>query len=167
MIETSRPYSLKQALEFTGLTSQTLRHWREALPPLRGRKAHRSGFSARDLLAITVVKTWVDELGGQVGYLREHAAGLFTLCAEEPWPLLEQSLLVHDLGTHHWNLVGLGEPLVWDQGAIVLPVGTLAARLREQLIGEDQAPQKALDFPLMSVDGTVSVARGGRRGRVR
>lgn len=166
MTDTLRPYSLKQALEFTGLTSQALRHWREVLPPLQGRKAHRSGFSARDLLAILVVKAWVDEFGGQVRHLSDHADGLFTLCAEEPWPRMEQSLLVYDLSTHCWHLVSVGEPLLWEKGAIILPIGILAAHLREQLIGEDQVPQKALDFPLMSVDGSASVARGRHRGRV-
>lgn len=164
MTDTSRPYSLKQALEFTGLSSQTLRHWREVLPPLQGRKAHRSGFSARDLLAILVVKSWIDEVGGQVSHIHDYAKGLFDLCGKEAWPKLEQSLLVHDLRTKDWRLAGLGEPLQWAQGALILPVGALAAQLRQQLTGEDPTRQHALDFPLMSVKGAVSES-GGRRVR--
>src|SRR5690606_14550279 len=107
-----------------------------------------------------------DEFGGQVRHLSVHADGLFTRCAEEPWPRMEQTLLVEDFSTHCWHVGSVGEPLLWEKGAIILPIGILAARLGEQLIGEDQVPQKALDFPLMSVDGSASVARGRHRGRV-
>lgn len=134
---------------------------------MRGRKAHRSGFSARDLLAVAVVKSWVEELGGQVSYLRDHAEELFMLCGQESWPRLEQSLLIHDLKTHQWNLIALGDPVMWDHGAIVLPIGRLASQLREQLVGENRPSQKALDFPLMSIDVSNPVEARGQRGRVR
>ena len=151
MPDTPRPYSLKQALEFTELASQTMRHWREVLPPLQGRKAHGAGFSARDLLAILVVKTWVGEIGGQVRFLTQSADSLFALCSDEPWPKLEQSFLAYSLESKAWSLVGLEGKLVWDNGVILLPVYKLATRLREQLTGEVNSPQQALSFPLMSV----------------
>ena len=164
MPDTPKPYSLKQALEFTEIGSQTMRHWRDVLPPLQGRRAHGSGFSARDLLAILVVKIWVNELGGQVGSLKQSANSLFAICAEESWPKFEQSLLVYRVDSKSWCLADLDARIAWESGAILLPIHRLAAQLREQLTGEVNNPQQALNFPLMSVKSDArSVAKAKPR----
>lgn len=164
MKSSQRPYTLQQALHFTQLSSQALRHWRKVLPPLKGRSAHHPCFSAGDLLAMRVISVWVNVLGGKVGHLADNASSLFRLCGEEPWPRIEQSLLVFDVESSRWTLLPTGSISRWPSTAVVLPIGEIARDLRAQLIGErEESPQQKLEFPMMDVaPGAGSPRRAGR-----
>lgn len=156
MTKRERPYTLQFALEATGISSQTLRHWRKVLPPLRGRSAHRPCFSAGDLLALRVLDAWVNGLGCKVSRLQVSSSALFALCTEEAWSRIEQSLLAHDLATDTWELIADGTPMRWSNGVVVLPIGMLAAELSERLIGNPSSPQTSLEFPLMQITAGAS-----------
>lgn len=145
------PYTLQFALEATGISSQTMRHWRDILPPLKGRSAHRPCFSAGDLLALRVLDLWVHGVGGKIGRLASSAGALFALCSEEVWPRIEKSYLAFDLATDSWGLVEYGTPMCWHDGVLVFPIGRLASDLSVRLIGNREVKQKSLEFPLMPV----------------
>lgn len=160
MTSRERPYTLQIALELTGVSPQGMRHWRRVLPPLQGRAAHKECFSAGDLLALKVIQAWLTSTGGLIGHLQSAAAGLFSLCADESWPRIEQSMLAFDLDTASWELVVPGGPLRWPQGAVILPIGQLARELNEQLIGRrGEGAQKTLGFPPMPVTSEAGTAR--------
>lgn len=160
MAAREHPYTLQFAMDSTGLSSQTLRHWRGVLSPLKGRSAHQPCFSAGDLLALKVLQAWVMGTGGRISQLETTAAGLFALCAEEPWPRIEQSLLAYDLEAGTWELVAEGAPIRWPNGMVLLPIGRLARDLSDRLIGNRGASiQKPLEFPLMRVSSDTAPAR--------
>lgn len=160
MAAREHPYTLQFAFEVTGLSSQAMRHWRGVLPPLKGRSAHHPCFSAGDLLALKVLQSWVEGTGGRIGRLEDSAEELFTLCVEESWPRIEQSFLVHDLETRHWELIAESTAVRWPNGAVLLPIGRLARELSAQLFGS-RGPglQKPLEFPLMGVSGDAPSKR--------
>lgn len=169
MAPRAHPYTLQFAMDATGLSSQAMRHWRGVLAPLKGRSAHHPCFSAGDLLALKVLQAWVDGTGGKIGRLEDSATALFSLCAEESWPRIEQSLLVHELETGRWELVAESAALRWPGGAVVLPIGRLARELSLQLFGS-RGPglQKPLGFPLMGVSRSTSSKRqASAKGRAR
>lgn len=145
------PYSPQLALDVTGITPQTLRHWRAVLPPLKGRLGRKPCYSAGDLLALKVLDTWAHGLDAKVSRLESSSASLFALCADEPWARIEQSLVLLDLETEAWRLVGVNLNTRCPRGAIVLPIGDYARDLSDRLIGGRRTTQKALDFPLMQV----------------
>lgn len=163
MNERDRPYSRQLTLDVTGITIQTLRHWRQVLPPLKGRRGRTPCYSAGDLLALKVLDAWAHGLGAKVSRLASSASSLFALCAEEPWARIEQSLVLLDLETDVWALVSLEVDTRCPRGAIVLPIGEYARELSERLIGGRRTTQKALEFPLMQVaeQGTRGAAKRG------
>lgn len=151
MNDRDRPYSRQLTLDVTGITPQTLRHWRAVLPPLKGRRGRKPCYSAGDLLALKVLDAWAHGLGAKVSRLESSATSLFALCAEEPWARIEQSLVLLDLQTDAWSLVAPDVVTRCPRGAIVLPIGEYARELSDRLIGDRRTTQKALDFPLMQV----------------
>lgn len=168
MAAREHPYTLQFAMDVTGLSSQTLRHWREVLPPLQGRSAHQPCFSAGDLLALKVLQAWVLGTGGRIGQHETTAAGLFSLCMDESWSRIEQSLLAYDFDAGKWELVADGSPICWPSGAVLLPIGRMASDLSEQLIGSRVSTvQKPLGFPLMEVSSDSTPPRSkSAKGRV-
>jgi len=159
-----QPYKLRFALEATGLSSQTLRHWREVLPPLRHRVAHHPAFSAGDLLAMKVLHLWSRRWDAKISHMECASTGLFELCEAEPWARIEQSLLALDFAHDTWELTGESAHVRWPEGALLLPIGRLARELREHLMGNRTSLQ--MDIPLMGVVGKNaerSVESGGGR----
>lgn len=154
------PYTLQFAMNVTGLTSQAMRHWRSVLPPLKGRSAHQPCFSAGDLLTLKVLQAWVHGTGGRIGQLEATVARLFSLCAEESWSRIEQSMIAYDLESQAWELVPANASIRWASGAVLLPIGRLAHELSDQLIGNRATGgQRPLEFPLMGVPGEAAQAR--------
>ena len=158
MAQRDRPYKLRLAMDVTGLSSQTVRHWRQVIPSLKDR-GDRPRFSAGDLLAMRVLDFWAHKLGARISAIADVSTALFDLCATESWNQIEHSLLVFDLAQSRWLLVSDGDPINWKQGAVVLPIGKLAMELSERLIGP-RAP-KQLDMPMVGV--VQARATGGQR----
>jgi hypothetical protein len=111
-----------------------------------------------------VISAWVTILGGKVGHLADDASSLFRLCSEEPWPWIEQSLLVFDAEARRWSLLQKGSASRWPSSGVLLPIGEIARDLRAQLIGErEESPQRALEFPMMDVTHRAAVSRQGSK----
>jgi hypothetical protein len=77
--------------EVLGLSPDTFRHWKHALPPLGGRNGYTPCFSPGDLLAMALIRTLTEDLGIRVGKLDELSTQLFEQCSE-PWAILERSI---------------------------------------------------------------------------
>jgi hypothetical protein len=74
-------YTPGQAQETLYLSPATFRHWKTALPPLRGRIGYSPCFTPGDLLAMAVVKMLTEDIGIRVGNLRGIADALFGQCS--------------------------------------------------------------------------------------
>jgi len=145
-------YLPAQAKEALGISEETFRHWRRALPPLNGKRGYGPCFTPGDLLALKVVAQ-LHALGVQVRHLTAHAEALFRSCSQGAWFALNEKAIVFD-GTSI-ALVNALDDRKWALRArMVVPLRPLIAELRESLSDEEGRPtQSDIVFPPMGVSG--------------
>jgi len=68
-------YTPGQLRDAVGIGQETYRHWKKALAPLRRDAGHSPCFTAGDLLAAAIVKTFVANYGMRVSALSALAGG--------------------------------------------------------------------------------------------
>ena len=136
-----------QLRDAAGLTQETYRHWKKALPPLYREAGHSPCFTAGDLLATAIVRLVVLDFGIRVGALAGLADALFYGCNERSWPALERSVLLIDLAREAIQLKPESSTLVFDDPAIVVPLRQIIDRLRRALLAGDDDGQEVLRFP--------------------
>jgi len=143
-------YLPAQAKEALGITEETFRHWRRALPPLKGKRGYAPCFSPGDLLALKVVAQ-LHAFGIQVRHLTPHAEALFKACARSPWFGLDDKVFVFDGET--MELIGPHGEQGWaQQPRIAIPLGPLIRQLRQSLSEEEIRPaQPEISFPPLDV----------------
>ena len=141
------PAQIKEALD---LTEETLRHWRRALPPLKGKRGYSPCFSPGELLALKVV-TCFHGLGISVSQLRPYADELFRACAQAAWFGLEDKVVVYD--GQALGIVVAGAEGRWSQEVrIAAPLGPLIRQLRQRLSEDDpRFAQPEITFPPLGV----------------
>lgn len=120
--------TLQQILHVTGLPDQTLRHWRNTLPPLHGRNGYTACFSPSDALALLVLKQLVRDMGITVATLKGVSVQVFDLCRSAAWKHLADRVLAVDVlrgDVSFWDAMdGVNAPLV------LLPMRPLADQLQ-------------------------------------
>ena len=155
-------YTPGQLRSAVSIAPETYRHWKKALGPLRRGRGHSPCFSSGDLVAVAVIRSLAVDLAVRVGALTPIAESLFEICNASPWPVLERSKLIIDMGRAHLQLRPELAEVISDQPSIVVPLASAVALLREQLLAaNDIQEQTSLRFPPMPVGASTAV-RGGR-----
>ena len=148
-----------QIREVLGLSQDTYRHWRKALPPLAGRNGYRPCFTTGDLFAMALVRALTEEAGVQIGALSRVAASLFDYCGHHPWTELERSTLVLELARVRVRFFAEASLPQLDGVGIIVPCRPLMVDLRERLLMDNEdVGQGNLRFP-------PTVVLASRRGR--
>ncbi len=149
-----------QVREVLGLSQDTYRHWKAALPPLANRNGYRPCFTHGDLFAMALVKALTDDAGVQVGALHAVAASLFDHCGKHSWAELERSTLVLELARVRATFVPEQQLPQFDGIGLVVPCRRIVLDLRERLLmDKEPVDQGNLHFPPTVVSGQ---ARGRR-----
>lgn len=149
-------YTVAQVRSLTGIPAQTLRGWREILPPIQGKNGYKACFTAGDALALKVVQRLTNEVGLPVGRLIPVSDELFSICQGGYWPALEKSYLQLDLSNNVLRAVpSKGFPLNINASLLLLPIAEDIVQLRSALMPEttQQNPQQVLRFPPTSLAG--------------
>jgi hypothetical protein len=129
-----------QVREALQIGPETFRHWRKALPPLVDKTGHAPQFSRGDLLALAVVKEWVDVLGMNVGALTRHGNSLFQLCHSQSWKALSLQALYFDGQTLGMAPSSQFPRRLKDTPAcVIVSLGPMLDRL-ERRLSEGQSP---------------------------
>lgn len=140
------PAQVKEAI---GISEETFRHWRQALPPLKGRRGYGPCFSPGDLLSLKVVAR-LHALGMQIRHIAPHAEVLFLNCSKAAWFGLEDRAVVFD--GELVELTSVANDQKWDmRSRIVVPLLPLITELRQCLSIEEPHPQSDLLFPPIEV----------------
>jgi hypothetical protein len=140
--------SPSQVREVLGLSPDTFRHWREALPPLAGRKGYRPCFTYGDLLAMAIVRALTEDAGVRIGALHAVATGLFEHCGRHSWAGVERSILVLELARIRVSFFPEPQIPQLDGIGIVVPCRPIVAELQELLHADKgKADQGNLRFP--------------------
>jgi DNA-binding transcriptional MerR regulator len=149
-----------QVREVLGLSQDTYRHWKAALPPLAGRNGYRPCFTPGDLLAMAVVKALTDDAGVRVRALQTIAESLFDHCGRHSWVELERSTLVLELAKVQVTFVPEQQLPQLNGIGLIVPCRPIVLDLRERLLMDKRpADQGNLHFPPTVVSGQ---ARGRR-----
>jgi|SRR5882724_244703 len=141
----------QQVAHMAQLSDQTLRHWRQVLPPLAGLNGYIPCFIPGDVLALLVLRHLVKIMGISVGTLAAASIGLFDLCRNTNWPYLaERRLLVQ---VERGAVSILTQDFEVDDPAIVIPMRPFADRLQSIWASSfSPADQLPFQFPA-SVQG--------------
>jgi len=143
-------YLPAQAKEALGISEETFRHWRRALPPLKDKRGYGPCFTPGDLLALKVVAQ-LHLFGVQVRHLTPHAEALFRVCAQGPWFGLDDKAVVYD--GQGMELLNVQEERHWSGRArVTIPLRPLMDQLRVCLSEEETRPsQPDIVFPPLEV----------------
>ncbi len=136
----------QQVAQVAHLSDQTLRHWRQVLPPLAGLNGYTPCFAPGDALALLVVRHLVKVMGISVGALVAASTGLFSLCRNTSWPLLADRRLLVDVERGEVSLLTREPDL--DAPAILVPMRPFAEQLQAAWASSFPAlEQLPLHFP--------------------
>lgn len=149
-------YTVAQIRSLTEIPSQTLRIWRDKLPPIQGRNGYKACFTTGDALALKVVRRLTGEIGLPIGRLVPISDKLFSVCQGEHWPTLEKSCLHIDLSNNILQVTPLKEmPSALNVSLLLIPIATEISALRSVLLPEatQQNLQQSLLFPPLPIAG--------------
>jgi hypothetical protein len=149
-----------QIREVLGLSQDTFRHWKKALPPLAGRNGYRPCFTTGDLFAMALIRALTEDAGVRIGALHAVAVSLFDYCGRHSWAELERSTLVLELGYVRVRFFAEGNIPQLDGIGIVVSCRPIVGDLRERLLmDKEDTEQGNLRFP------PTVVSTGSRRSR--
>lgn len=143
-----------QVQTLLGLTPETFRFWKKALPPLAGRNGYSPCFSLGDVLAMALIKAMTDDAAVPVKALHAVSASLFKQCGLQSWTGFERSILVVELPSVRVEF--LSEPQVpqLDRIGIIVACRPIIARLHAGVFdGVEESQQGHLQFPPTMVRG--------------
>ena len=154
-------YTPGQLRDAVGISQETYRHWKKALPPLRGGAGHGPRFSVGDLLAVVVVKILTNDFAIRVSAISVIASALFETCNAVPWPALERGKLFVDLAAGGLQFIHGTESTALRTPMLVIPLLSSMLLLRAALLTEhDQSTQTSLPFPPTSTTVTPPTSPG-------
>lgn len=139
----------QQLREIVGISQETLRHWRQTLPPLQGRKGYSPCFFAADALALLVIREITETLHVKVHALKPIVTRLFEVCRDINWFQLEKKNLVFSFSEPSIKAVDV-EKCAYDDcigPMICLPLWPLITTLRQKLMQEEHSQQMDFPFP--------------------
>lgn len=146
-------FTQEQARVITGVSSETLRHWRKIVPYLAQKSGKAARFTFPDLLGLAVTRQVVDTFGVSIGSVQAQIEALFRILAETPPLALQNATVVIGvegaflrLGMEEVSESDLSDPM------LMIPCAPLIERLRECVLsGLSVDPQMNLPFPPQAV----------------
>jgi hypothetical protein len=147
---TAIQYTQDQMRTLTGVSAESVRHWRKTVPYLATKTGKAARFTFADLLGLAVTNELVRSLGVHIGTVSSGVDALFRLLADASALVLNGGVVLvtstgasfHDSET--WN-VGVG-PVA--QPALAIPLNPLLARLQQHMLPVMPASSQAtLPFP--------------------
>jgi hypothetical protein len=148
-------FTQEQARTLTGVSIETVRHWRKTVPYLASKRGKASRFTFADLVGLAVTNTLVSSLGIHIGTLSGGVDALFRMLATMgPTSLNEGIVLVtatnaslYEPGTDRMNLLS-------SAPALMIPLAPLVANLQRQVLPiAPISPQIELPFPPEAIRG--------------
>lgn len=145
---TAIQFTQDQMRTLTGVSAETVRHWRKTIPYLATKTGKAARFSFADLLGLAVTHELVNSLGVHIGTVSGGVDALFRLLEESAAPVLEGSVAiitptaasVRDSGS--WSIGPSASP------TLAIPLNPLISRLQQHVLPVAPPPSQAsLPFP--------------------
>ncbi|MDG0853388.1 MerR family transcriptional regulator [Roseateles puraquae] len=141
-------FTQDQMRALTGVSSETVRHWRKTIPYLATKTGKAARFSFADLVGLAVTHELVNSLGVHIGTISGGVDTLFRLLEESAAPVLEGGIAiitptaasVCDSGS--WGIDPSASP------TLAIPLNPLISRLQQHVLPVAPSPsQTSLPFP--------------------
>jgi len=133
----------------TGVSVETVRHWRKTVPYLSPKTGKAARFSFADLLGLAVTNELVSSLGVHIGTVSVGVDALFRLLATASLTSFDGAVVFITPTTatlREASSEGVG--LVQTQAMLAVPLAPLIARIQQHMLPVMLAPsQAALPFP--------------------
>ena len=138
----------------TGVSAETVRHWRKTIPYLATKTGKAARFSFAELLGLAVTHELVNSLGVHIGTISSGVDALFRLLEDSAAPVLEDGIAiitpteasVRDSGS--WSIDPSASP------TLAIPLNPLIYRLQQHVLPVAPSPSQAsLPFPPEVVRG--------------
>jgi len=142
-------FTQDQMRTLTGVSAETVRHWRKAVPYLASKTGKSARFSFTDLLGLAVTNELVSSLGVHIGSVSAGVDALFKLLADASAPAMDGAIVFVTSTT-----ASLHESSSWyvaralTQPTLAIPLDPLIARLQQHMLPVmPGAAQAVLPFP--------------------
>ncbi|RVT81629.1 hypothetical protein DXV76_20310 [Rhodobacteraceae bacterium CCMM004] len=142
------PAQFREAL---GISQETLRHWRKALPIFQGRKGYGPAFSPTDLIAGAIVKLLRDEWGISVAAFADGSVALRDALNDQPWSRLPESALHLSLTEKSCEMKDANEEAVPATPTLVVPLAPFVEQVTAALLRNEDTDQTPIYFPPVQV----------------
>ena len=141
-------YTIGQLRDTVGLSLETYRHWKRALPSYARRTGRAPCFTIGDLVAASIIRRLTETAGIRVSALKDIVPDIITICDASPWSVMEGGVFAIDLLQRKCRIVR--DPSPWKAGELTIfcPLDPLLAELRGALLREQgESDQSQLLFP--------------------
>jgi hypothetical protein len=144
---TTLQFTQEQARLLTGVSSETIRHWRRVLPYLAGKPGKAARFTFADVVGLAATCELVERFGVRIASIKVGVNNLFERLADTRPTMLEDSVAVLEPAEARLFPIEELHRHRLDGAAWVVPLEPLISRLRRNMlptaVGEEQ---RALPF---------------------
>ena len=140
-------FTQEQTRTLTGVSVETLRHWRKAVPYLRAKPGKSARFTFADIVGLAAIRELTTTFGVHITNVSAGVNALFELLAETRPTLLENAVVV--VTAAEASLFSIEDCTERLEGpALVVPLGPLIAGLRRYMLPIAPASEQgSLPFP--------------------
>jgi len=146
-------FTQDQARTLTGVSVETVRHWRKTIPYLAAKTGKAARFTFADLVGLAVTNTLVSSLGVQIATLNGGVDALFRLLATIGPASLESAVVLItavDASLYEPGVEGIDR--LPSAPALMVPLAPLVASIQRHVMPIAQfSLQAALPFPPKAV----------------
>ncbi len=149
---TAIQFTQDQMRTLTGVSAETVRHWRKTIPYLASKSGKAARFSFADLLGLAVTHELVNSLGVHIGTVSVGVDALFRLLSSSTAPILEGCVAIITptaailRESANWSIAAAAEP------TLAIALDPLISRLQQNVLPAAPFPSQAtLPFPPESV----------------
>ena len=146
-------FTQDQARTLTGVSVETVRHWRKAIPYLAAKTGKTARFTYADLVGLAVTDALVGSLGAHIAAVSGGVDALFRLLATVgPTSLDSAIVLVTATDASLYEPIADGIGRLSSAPALTVPLAPLVANIQRHMLPiAPISPQVALPFPPKSV----------------
>jgi hypothetical protein len=152
---TTIQFTQEQARTLTGVSVETVRHWRKAIPYLASKRGKATRFTFVELVGLAVTNTLVSSLGIQIAVLSGGVDALFRMLATVGPSSLSDSMILVTAADAFLFKPGTDQMSQLPSApALIVPLAPLVADIQRHVLPIAPNPhQLELPFPPIAIRG--------------
>ena len=141
-------FTQEQVRTLTGVSVETIRHWRKSVPYLATRSGKSARYTFADILGLAVTREVISAFGVSIVKVSVGIEALFLVLAESRPTVHDETTAVVTANTASLCSVEDTLALNLDGPALIVPMGPLIARIQHSMLpAAAKTKQAALPFP--------------------